>query len=304
MIKKYLYFALYYLSIIIVVVYLFKSGSINFLKLGFNFDFFLSLIFLTAGFLIYPFVLNRILNYQGIKSDYETCFLAIGRTIFSKYIPGKVAMIYSISYNLKKNTEASLSRISYNVILFQVFIIISGLILGLSFVFQIDDINPLWKYSTLLIILSVILILRSEFIFRYLTKFVTKQTGKEYDLPHFSGYSIFLIIFISLLFWLCWGIGIYFLITSMGICLNNQFSIIFLFPFSVCLGIIAVISPGGIGIREGVLAGFIVYLGNSASAAAEISVSSRIWFILGEIIFFLIAYIFPYLYRKFSMVRK
>jgi uncharacterized membrane protein YbhN (UPF0104 family) len=62
------------------------------------------------------------------------------------------------------------------------------------------------------------------------------------------------------------------------------------FPLAATLGILAIIAPGGIGVREGVL---FLFLNSSGALTVEeattISVFSRVWFLVGESFLFLIA---------------
>lgn len=295
MFKSKIYVTIYYTSIIFLVIYLFSYQSLSFLNFNINFNLLISVLFLTAGFFAYPLVLHQVLRSQNIKSDYFTCFSSLGKTIFSKYIPGKAAMVYAIAYNInKKNGETGIARLSYNVILFQLMIIVSGLFTGLFAVLRIEGLPNIWKTGSLLIIIVSILLLQSEFFFRKSELLLSKLTGKEILFPHFSQKNIFLILVTSILFWLLWGTGIYFLAVSSGIGIVDPYLLIFLFPFSVCVGILAIIAPGGIGIREGVLAFMIISVGNSPKTAAELSIISRIWFVAGEIILFLISHIISY----------
>lgn len=299
MFKSKIYIAIYYASIIFLLIYLFNSQTLSFSNLNINLDFFISIFFLTSGFFTYPLVLNQVLISQGIKSDYLTCFTSLGRTIFSKYIPGKAAMVYAIAYNInKRNDETGIARLSYNVILFQLMIIISGLLTGLFAVLRIQELPIIWKTGSLLVIVLSIFILQSEFFFKKTGALISKWTGKEIIFPHFAKKDIFIILVTSILFWLFWGAGIYFLAVSSVPGIINPPLLIFLFPFSVCVGILAIIAPGGIGVREGVFAFMIISVGNSPKTAAELSIISRIWFLTGEIILFLISHIFSYLYTK------
>ena len=298
--KSKIYTAIYYASIIFALVYLFKIDSLNFSKLGLNINIIISLGFLTLGFFTYSLVLKMVLKYQNIDASLKTCFTAIGSTIFSKYIPGKVAMIYAIAYKLNIHTDnLNIKRLSYNVLLFQILILLSGFISGLFFVFQMNDIPSYWKFGSVSLILISVIILQSKTFFKFLAKMVSAKLKKDIVMLHFSRGSVLAILFTSILFWLFWGIGLYLFINSLGISLHNQFAIIFLFPFSICVGILAIIAPGGIGIREGALALFIVSLGNPISIASEISILSRLWFIMGEIILFFISTTIPYLYKQY-----
>ena len=147
--KSKIYLTIYYTSILFALIYLLKLDSVNFAKLSININFSLSILFLTLGFITYSLVLKIILKSQGIETPFKTCFSAIGGSIFSKYIPGKVAMIYAIAYRLNAHSENSnIKRLSYNVLLFQILILISGFISGLFFVFQMNDIPQYWKFGS------------------------------------------------------------------------------------------------------------------------------------------------------------
>ncbi len=61
------------------------------------------------------------------------------------------------------------------------------------------------------------------------------------------------------------------------------------FPASMTYGFIVVFLPAGIGIREGILASFLVAGGLTPENALTISVISRFWFVAGELFLFLLA---------------
>ena len=299
MFRTKIYTAVYYASIAALLYFLVSSGSVGFSGVRLNGYFFISLAFLSAGFFTYPLVLDLVLRYQGITSNYLSCFTALGKTVFSKYIPGKAAMVYAIAYNLNKNENSTgIARLSYNVLVFQVLIIISGLLTGLFSVIRMGNIPVAWKVGSAVMIIISLYISTSEIFFSKISIYLSKRLGKDIKLPHFKKKNVLLILFISAAFWILWGTGMYFLVLSSEYNVAGSHSLIFLFPFSVCVGIVAIIAPGGIGIREGVLAMIIVSLGNPVKTAAEISVLSRVWFVTGEIILFLISHIVSYIYRK------
>ena len=67
-----------------------------------------------------------------------------------------------------------------------------------------------------------------------------------------------------------------------------SFSVGFGFPLATSLGMVALILPGGIGLREVVLTGYLSLDGISSSDAATVAVASRLWFLIGEIFIFLL----------------
>ena len=60
------------------------------------------------------------------------------------------------------------------------------------------------------------------------------------------------------------------------------------FPLTITLGVFAAFAPGGIGVREGVMVGYLALAGIPPHAAAAISIAARIWFILGELFMFVV----------------
>jgi len=54
-------------------------------------------------------------------------------------------------------------------------------------------------------------------------------------------------------------------------------------------GVAALFAPGGIGVREGVLGYFLASINWSSSEIISLTVTTRIWFLIGEVLFFLSA---------------
>jgi uncharacterized membrane protein YbhN (UPF0104 family) len=63
------------------------------------------------------------------------------------------------------------------------------------------------------------------------------------------------------------------------------------FPLAGTLGIMTLISPGGLGTREAVLVGYLNLAGIPVVDATTIAVASRLWFLGGEIFIFILGWI-------------
>ena len=74
-------------------------------------------------------------------------------------------------------------------------------------------------------------------------------------------------------------------------------AVIFSWPLSISLGVLSLITPGGIGVREGIMTGFMVLTGMPLEEATTIAVISRLWFITGEVFIFLLSLVL----NKFSL---
>jgi uncharacterized protein (TIRG00374 family) len=85
--------------------------------------------------------------------------------------------------------------------------------------------------------------------------------------------------------WLFWGIGFYVLTASLS---HHAvpLSIIFCFPLAGTLGILFLLAPGGIGIREGIMVGYLSQFNIQLADAITIAAASRLWFLIGEIFIF------------------
>ncbi len=69
----------------------------------------------------------------------------------------------------------------------------------------------------------------------------------------------------------------------------NPVSAIASFSAATTLGIVTVITPGGVGVREGALSALLVTQEFTWATATAAALAARLWFIAGETCVFLIA---------------
>ena len=81
---------------------------------------------------------------------------------------------------------------------------------------------------------------------------------------------------------------IYFLSSSI-IAYDVPLSVGFSFALACVVAVLALIAPGGIGVREGVLITILIGIGLEKQDAISISVISRLWFLVGEVFIFILA---------------
>lgn len=88
--------------------------------------------------------------------------------------------------------------------------------------------------------------------------------------------------------WALWSASYYFLIVSLT---SDQVPLSTAFGFSLAstAGILALLTPGGLGVREGILAGLLLLAGIDKVDAVTISIAARGWFLIGEFFIFLMA---------------
>jgi uncharacterized membrane protein YbhN (UPF0104 family) len=92
-----------------------------------------------------------------------------------------------------------------------------------------------------------------------------------------------------------WMIAFYFFVLSFHV--EFSIGVIFCWPLGISLGVLSLITPGGIGVREGIVTGFMVLTGMPVETATTIAVISRLWFISGEVFIFVLSFFL----NKFSL---
>ncbi len=102
--------------------------------------------------------------------------------------------------------------------------------------------------------------------------------------------SFFYVLPWIILYWVIISISFYMFTASLST-LNIPLFIGFGFPLAGTLGIMAVIVPGGLGVRESVLVGYLNLAGLSLPEATTISITARLWFLIGEIFIFIVGII-------------
>ena len=119
---------------------------------------------------------------------------------------------------------------------------------------------------------------------------------KKFEIPHVSIKEALPMLKTILGYWILWSLGFY--ILSLSIFPGTPIIATFAFPLSVCYGLLAVIVPGGIGVRESIIVFFLTACGMEPSLSVTISLIQRLWFITGEMFIFGLALIMKNKFKK------
>lgn len=225
-----------------------------------------------------------ILKYLEPSSQitkYETFKVAMYARL-GKYLPGKVwsfaGRIYMGShYNVSKKTLliSSLLQVTISVI--------SGIILGVLIITLLLNSDHNFFYLLIFPFFGLIVLFNPQFFYKILN-FIIKKIGREpiKEKYHLNKKQLLFLYLQILLFQVLNGIAIFFLIRSfVGAPWNIWLDIVGIAVFSNTSGVLAVFSPGGIGVREGILAVFLKFY-YPVSLAVLISLLARVWLIIGE----------------------
>jgi len=288
--KRKLFFnILLYLSLIFLLIFLYKSNYLNVKGLKFNYLYLiLSLVFLWTGFYLSTVSWWFVLKKHKIIVSKKLALSSHGLSVFAKYIPGKIWVILGRGvkvagekYSAKTCTYASLKE--------QLLYVWLGLLISIIplFIYRKTD---LFLLGVFVIFIGITFFNFSDKVRIFIIKAVKKVFKKELDIPHISFKESLNILVYIFFYWIAWIIA--FWLFSLSIYPETSINIGFVFPLSVTLGLLAVIVPGGIGVREGIMATFMILMGIPVETATTISVISRLWFISGELFIFLLALVF------------
>jgi uncharacterized membrane protein YbhN (UPF0104 family) len=211
---------------------------------------------------------------------------SIGLTIFGKYLPGKIWMIVGRSTYISIKSSKDIKQLTLLSVYAQFIALWTGLLLGFIGLILLGGFY-LWGWLTLTLLVVLTTLIFSPYFWKYPLKLYNVILRRDISIPHLSIQKLLLLIPWYSFYWILWSIGFYLMIKSLAI---HEFHILMGlgFPLAGTLGIMAIFAPGGLGVREGIMTGYLVLSNFSFQEAATVAVTSRLWFLAGEIFIFLL----------------
>ena len=225
------------------------------------------------------------LNLHNVKAGFKEAIYSQGIVGFTKYIPGRVWTILGRAAILK-NEDRELKRLSFISFKEQLIYLCLGFVISIYPVLKTEKIK---EYAWIIIILTglLFLLLFSARLQRLFEKVWNRIFKKSINLPKISMKEFAQLSGVIIAWWFLWIAGFYFLLISITGFVPFYYA--FAFPLSVVLGLISIIFPGGIGVREGAISLFLISNGINVEIAVTISIVARIWFLTGEFFAFFLA---------------
>ncbi|MCY1720378.1 lysylphosphatidylglycerol synthase domain-containing protein [Prolixibacteraceae bacterium Z1-6] len=279
---------LLYLSFGFIIYYLYTFDYLQFSNVHFNLALlFTSLILLWSGFVVSTLSWKNSLHSHQIQITNQLAIYSHGISVFAKYIPGKVWVILGRA-SIVSEHKSSLTVLSAISLKEQLVYLLTGLIVSLFAIVWLP-LHPLFSVFVGLTACALALFLFSKKIHWLILVTIKKLFKKDLDIPYVSIREALPMLKSILGYWFFWSVGFYILVLATYP--NAPGIIAFAFPISVCYGLLAVIVPGGIGVRESIIVLFLTSAGMETSFAVTISLLQRLWFITGEIFIFGLALI-------------
>lgn len=287
-----------YLSLIFLVVTLYKAHYLSIPKIYSPAYLIISMVCLIGGFIFNALAQQHLLCTQSFQIDMRQALAMEGLNIFGKYLPGKVLMIVGKAMYLSEKKNFPPSQLSVLFFQFHIVALWCGLSLGIIGLYMNDGLKIFsWIGFAILSVLTTILLSKS--VNKAGQRLLNKVLRKEVNLPLMDLTQILHTILWLMGGWGLWGCG--FFLLSLSITEHAlPVSTVFCFPLAATIGILFVFAPGGIGIRESVISGYMALLGVPLPEAITISAASRIWFLSGELVIFITGYL---AHRKWGLFR-
>lgn len=297
--KKYLIYFIF-LSLAFLVIALIKADYLIIPRIDSWLSIALSFLILFVGFIVDNISWAKTLQVMGKPASIADAIASGGFSVFGKYIPGKVWTLAGRSAYIAKRynyNEKDTINISVQAELLSVWM---GLTLGSIslYLLQKPDIFLILSLGLSLFFGLIMLWSWPHSLFLKILKLVFK---KEYDLPLISAKKVFTILPWFIAKWSLFGLSFWLLARGLG-AFDMGWYLGMIFPLGATLGLLAIIMPGGIGVREGLLSWYLSSLGIDVTLATTIGVSSRLWFLAGEFFIFLMALIIRMSQRKRKLV--
>ena len=242
-----------------------------------------------AGFLCLIAGWNVLLARGGCPIRFSEGLAALGLSVLGNYVPGKVWLIVGRAGYISARHGYSFTKTSVLSLHAQLITLWAGLALGALGAIAVGGAR-VWGPPIALLWLALTLTIFSRGVHALVARLVGRLLGRHLSIPLMSFGSAMQAIAWAVLAWLIWSLAFFLFLLALGI--SGVWALDGLaFPLAASLGVLAIVAPGGLGAREGVLVGYLVLTGHPGAEATTIAIAARLWFLTGELTLFALGWI-------------
>ncbi len=280
---------LIYISLVFLAIALIKADYLKIPTIYSNIALIVSFLFLFLGFIANALAQQQLLAKSGFVINIFHSLSMVGLTMFGKYIPGKMWMVVGKAAYIAARTDYKLVDLSVLFVRAQFIAIWCGLIVGIIGLLINNALDYL-SWIGLLILTGLTLVLFSQTANNAAERLVNKLSKNPITITRLNIPQTLKVLPWFLSSWLFWGIGFYILAASIS---NHAIPIstAFCFPLAGTLGILFLLAPGGVGVREGIIVGYLTLAQFNLTEAVTIAAASRLWFLIGEFFIFAVGFV-------------
>ena len=251
-------------------------------------------------YFVYKITLASLWHYitkiNGCSIRYEKAVTSYLYSILGKYIPGKVFML-AARLTYYKEEEAQLSKVTVCFFIENVCTLLGAAMLFIvSLFFFPNELLENYKWLTLLLIAAFFVCIHPKII-NFVLRLIGKIFKKNLAIPmKYSQMLKVVLLFIGN--WLIVGFGFFILTKSIYPAAewSQMLYCAGIWGVSAIMGILAIFAPSGLGVREGIIvAGLMLIM--PQSDAMVISVVSRLWQTIPELLLVAMAFVYSRIRR-------
>ncbi len=280
---------LVYVSVIFLAWYLWKADILHLPDIRNHGLLSISVLLLFLGYLTKSKTWQLSLKSRQVNISLRDAVASTGLAELGKYIPGKLWVILGRAGYVSGHYDISTKKASGISLVVQFITIWAGILVALAgIVFIRVSVEWILALSAGWLALSFALFFRPWH--NFAEKLLKKIRKKETKLPFIDIREVSRILHWFFIDWLVRMSGFYLLLLSVG---SGELNLAVAagFPLAITLGILAVIAPGGLGVREGVLIIWFQAAGFDLATSTTFAVTTRLWALLGEVGIFVLGMI-------------
>ena len=299
------------LAVIIVVAYFFYREFKSNWEVLHNYQFsiklnyiIISFVLISIAFLIDAFIFQICINkyVERKKVSFLTSVVILSTSNLFKYIPG---LIWGYTAQILWFSKKGIAKykILYANFIYSISAIIVAIFLGIM---------PARYYFPIMgfkseVILLILLILDLLFIFcnstltNFLIRVLNRGFNREIQILHTPKFLLIGIQIIYLIQWNLVGLGGYFLAQGIGleISFTNFYALLASMSLSWVVGYLSVITPGGLGVREGIMYVMLNHV-TDVQTSLIMPIATRFLYLLVELVLGCIGFLLAVKFRIFS----
>lgn len=264
--------------------------------------FIVSMLFYFAYKITLASLWHYITKINGCSIKYEKAVTSYLYSILGKYIPGKVFML-AARLTYYKEEDAPLSKVTVCFFIENVCTLLGAAMLFIvSLFFFPNELLENYKWLTLLLIVAFFVCIHPKII-NFVLRLIGRIFKKNLEIPmKYSQMIKVVLLFIGN--WLIVGFGFFILTKSIypAVEWSQLLYCAGIWGVSAIMGILAIFAPSGLGVREGIIvAGLMLIM--PQSDAMVISVVSRLWQTIPELLLVVMAFVYSRI-RRLSVKPK
>lgn len=247
-------------------------------------------------FFIRSYIWNRILYSKGYNLKLKQSSFLWGISEIKRYIPGNIWSFLGRAHLFSKEKVSKKDMFSSFFIEAQLVVLSSALISILSLPLIIDALPLDYSLKKYLTVAVLIITVTTSFVYIFNSRFVKKINFRyknllRYFLPDFDANTNFSLFVIYAFAFLLFGAGNYFVVASATFLSPKSIpEYIGIFVFSLLGGYLSLLTPTGLGVREGISTFYLAKF-MATETAGFMSIYSRIVLTLSEILFLTLSYL-------------